>query len=124
MERRGQYIEELNYQLPKSGQHPFVQLMKRCLQNEPSDRPVADELVSSMEAIRHDAEGSYGEVTRTDAVRRVVTVRALRKREMERREKEDNLIRKDIEIQQLQQQNEQLQEELEHAQVCTFVKVS
>ena len=80
MERRGQYIEELNYLLPKCGQHPFVLLIKRCLCNEPSERPVADELVSTLEAIKIDAEGGCGEITRADAVRQVMTVRTLKKK--------------------------------------------
>ena len=120
MERRGQYIEELNHQLPKCGQHPFVQLMKRCLHNEPTDRPVADELVSTLEAIKIDAESCYGdsEVARADAVRKVVTVSALKKKERENRENEESLS---IQIQQLQQENERLHEELKHIQVCAFV---
>ena len=117
MERRGHYIEELNHQLPHGGQHPFVLLMKRCLHNEPTDRPVADELVSTLEAMKIDAEGSYGEVTRADAVRQVVTTRAFKEREKDSREKEDSLSRKNVEIQQLQQENERLQQELEHVQV-------
>ena len=44
-ERRGQYIEQLDYQLPRGGRHPFVQLVKRCLKNEPSDRPTAEEVI-------------------------------------------------------------------------------
>ena len=117
MERRGQYIEELNYLLPKCGQHPFVLLIKRCLCNEPSERPVADELVSTLEAIKIDAEGGCGEITRADAVRQVMTVRTLKKKERESREKEEGLSRRNIQIHQLQQENERLQGELEHMQV-------
>ena len=95
--------------------------MKRCLHNEPTDRPVTDELVSTLEVIKVDAEGSYGGVTRADAVRQVVTVRAFKKKERESREKEDSLSRKNIEIQQLQQENERLQQELDHVQVCAFI---
>jgi hypothetical protein len=89
--------------------------MKRCLDNEPTDRPVADELVSTLEAIKIDAEGCYGEIARADAVREVVTVRALKKQE---RENEESLSRTTVQIQQLQQENERLQEELDHIQVC------
>lgn len=121
MERRGQYIEELNHQLPKCGQHPFVLLMKRCLNNGPTDRPVADELVSTLEAIKIDAEGCCGEIARADAVRKVVTVRALKKKERESEENEESLSRTTVQIQQLQQENERLQEELDHIQVCHIV---
>ena len=117
MERRGQYIEQLDYQLPKGGQHPFAQLAKRCLQNEPSERPTADELMTALEEMRIDIEGPYRDVARADAVRQVVTVKALRKRETEMSEKTDNLARKEIEIQQLQQ-------ELEHAQAVSYTHLT
>ena len=74
VERRGQYIEQLDCQLPKSdpnGQHLFVQLVKRCLKNDPSDRPTAEEVISSLEEMKVDIEGPYGEVARADAVRQV-----------------------------------------------------
>ena len=116
MERRGQYIEQLDNQLPRpqGEQHPFVQLVRRCLQNEPSERPTSDELVTVLEEMRVNIEGPYGDVARADAVRQVVTVKALRKRETE---KADDLTRKEIEIQQLQQ-------ELEHAQVCKWLLIA
>ena len=113
VDRRGQYIQQLDYQLPRScgGQeHPFVQLVKRCLENEPSDRPSSEELVAVLEEMKVDIEGPYGDVSRIDAVREVVMKRALRKREVEGREKTAESAEKDVEIQQLQQ-------ELEHEQV-------
>ena len=73
-EQRGQYIKQLNYQLPRSRNklHPFVQLVKRCLKNEPSDRPTAEEVITSLGEMKADIEGPYGEVVRADAVRQVV----------------------------------------------------
>ena len=74
MQRRGQFIERLDCQLPKSdpnGQHPFVELVKRCLKNDPSDRPTAEEVIISLEEMKADIEGPYGEVARADAVRQV-----------------------------------------------------
>ena len=111
-ERRGQYIEQLDYQLPRSKDkyHPFVQLVKRCLKNEPSNRPTAEEIITSLEEMKADIEGPFGEVARIDAVRQVVMMKALKKRETEVREKIDESAAKDDEIHQLQQ-------ELGHEQV-------
>ena len=110
VERRRTYIDQLNYQLPKNGHHPFVQLVTRCLQNEPHQRPTAEELVTSLVEMKADTEGPYGEVAKADAVRQVVMMRALRKRDTEVREKSDESAAKNVEIQQLQQ-------DLEHEQV-------
>ena len=60
--------------------------------------------------MKADIEGPYGEIAKIDAVRQVVMMRALRKRDTEVREKSDESAAKDVEIQ-------QLQEELEHEQV-------
>ena len=73
-ERRGKYIEQLDCQLPRSGpnrQHPFVQLVKQCVKNEPSDRPTAEEVITLLEGMKANIEGPYGEVARADAVRQV-----------------------------------------------------
>ena len=79
--------------------------------------------MSTLEAIKIDAEGCYGdsEVARADAVRKVVTVRALKKKERESRENEESLSSKNVQILQLQQENERLQEKLERMQVCAIV---
>ena len=49
VERRGQYLEQLEKLLPDGVNHPLVQLVKQCLRNTPSQRPTAEELVSSLE---------------------------------------------------------------------------
>ena len=54
-------------------------------------------------------EGPYGEIAKLDAVRQVAMMRALRGKEEDVREKKDELAAKDGEIQQLQQQLEQAQ---------------
>lgn len=107
VERREEYIKQLDYELPKGGNHPLVLLAKRCLQNDPVKRPTADELVTTLDEMRIDLEGPYGDVTRADAVRQVIIVKALKKKETHER---DNLRTKDAEIQELQQ-------ELEHTKV-------
>ena len=110
VERRGQYIEQLGYQLPKGGQHPFVQLVKGCLQNEPSERPTSEQLVLSLSEMKGDIEGPCGEVSRADAVRQVMTMRAILRKEREVRRKDADLASKDEEVQHLRQ-------ELEHEHV-------
>ena len=117
VERRRQYIGQLESKLPSGDHHPFVQLVKRCLHNDPSERPTSEELITSLEEMKADIEGPYGEVTRADAVRQVVMMRVLRKRETEVREKTDESAAKDQEIHQLQQ-------ELEHEQVVMKINVS
>ena len=112
LERRGQYIEQLDYQLPiaRGGPHPFVQLVNKCLQNEPSNRPTSEELIASLEEMKTAIEGPCGDVARIDAVREVVVMKAILGREAVVREKTDEAAAKDEEIHQLQQ-------ELEHEQV-------
>ena len=80
------------------------------MKNNPSQRPTAEELVTSVVEMKADIEGPYGEVAKADAVRQVVMMRALRKRDTEVREKSDESAAKDVEI-------HRLQEELEHEQV-------
>ena len=116
VDRRGRFIEQLENKFPTGEQHPFVQLVKRCLHNDPSQRPTSEEIVASLEEMKADIEGPYGEVARIDAVRQVVMMRALRRREIEVREKTDESAAKDEEIHQLQQ-------ELEHEQVPTIIPV-
>ena len=115
VERRGQYLEQLEKMLPDGVNHPLVHLVKKCLRNTPSQRPTADELVSSLEEMEADIEGPYGDIARADAVRQVVMMRALRKRDTEVRGKTGESAAKDVEIHQLQQ-------ELEHEQVRVFVR--
>ena len=77
--------------------------MKRCLHNDPSERPTSEELVASLEEMKATIEGPYGDVARAAAVREVVTMRALRRREVEVREKTAESAGKDAEIQLLQE---------------------
>ena len=116
MERRQAYIEQLGDSFLKGERHPFVLLVKRCLSNEPSERPTAEELLTSLEGMKADIEGPYGDVARIDAVRQVVVLRALKKRDTEVKEKNNESTAKDEEIHQLQQ-------ELEHERVSVIIPV-
>ena len=90
--------------LPFGQQHPYVQLTKDCLHNAPSRRPTAEQLVATLEGMRADVEGPNGAVARADAVRQVVMMKAFMKKDVEMREKVNELAAKDQEIQTLQQQ--------------------
>ena len=109
-DRRELYLQRLERKLPDGREHPLVHLLKQCLKNNPSQRPTAEELVTSLVEMKADIEGPYGEIAKIDAVRQVVMMRALRKRDTEVREKSDESAAKDVEI-------HRLQEELEHEQV-------
>ena len=110
VDRRSVYFQRLERKLPDGGCHPLVQLLKQCLRNTPSNRPTVEQVVASLEEMKADIEGSYGDITRADAVREVVMKRALSKSNREAREKAAESAGKDVEIHQLQQ-------ELEHEQV-------
>ena len=97
VERRREYIQLLHGQLTE--QHPLVQLVHHCLQNNPTRRPSAEELLQQLEAVRAQIEGGpYGQFVSVN-MEKVRMVRTLRE--------------KDTEIEQLQQQMQQLEVEME-----------
>ena len=87
--------------MPGGNRHCLIQLIKGCLRNDPSQRPTAEQLVSSLEEVKVGVEGSYGGLAKVDAVRQVMTVKAIQQHQ---KENADEMIAKDEEIQQLQQQ--------------------
>ena len=105
------YVERLESLLPDGGHHPLVQLVKQCLKNTPSNRPAIEQVVASLEQMRAEIEGPFGDVVRIEAVRQVLVVRAVGRRETEMKQKTDELAEREVEMQHLQQ-------ELEHEQVC------
>ena len=109
-DRRQVYIDQLERKLPDGGHHPLVQLTKHCLKNTPSQRPTADEVLTSLDEMKAVIDGPCGDVSRADAVRQVVMMRAILRRETEVRRKTDESAAKDEEI-------HRLQLELEHEQV-------
>ena len=100
--RRGEYFDQLD-DLPFPGRvrRVLVQLIKDCLHNDPSQRPSAEQLVSSLEVIKADVEGSCGGLAKVDAVRQVLTMKEFQQC---KKESTDELTVKTKEIQQLQQQ--------------------
>ena len=116
VERRMRYIQQLENKFPSGDQHPLALLVKRCLHNDPSERPTSEEVVASVEEMKADIEGPYGQIAKADAVRQVVMMRALKSRETEVREKSDESAAKDEEIHQLQQ-------ELDHEQVVIILSI-
>ena len=79
--------------LPGGIRPAFVQLVKNCLHNSPSRRPIAEQLITSLEAMKGDIDGPYGELATVDAVRWVRMMKALK-------------AKKNVEIKQLQEQVE------------------
>lgn len=96
MQRRQQYFDQLegNIQLAQ-----LVQLIKTCLHNDPSQRPIAERLVTELERMKGDIEGPCGKLATVDAVRQVMTAMALKEKS---EEKLDELAVKEDEIQHLQ----------------------
>ena len=97
VERRGNYFDQLENLLPGGNRHCLLQLMKDCLHNVPSRRPTAEQLVTSLEEMKGEVEGAYGELATVDAVRQVRTMKTLKA-------KGDVLAEKDLEIQHLREQ--------------------
>ena len=103
VERRRDYFERLEGSM-LGRQHPCVQMTKQCLHNSPSRRPTSEQLVATLKGMKVDIEGSYGAVARADAVRQVVMMKTLREKEVETREKTNEVIAKEQVIQQLRHQ--------------------
>ena len=82
-------------------------MVKQCLRNSPERRPSTEQLVSDLQRVTGDIEGAYGELAKLDAVRQVVIMKALKGREAEIREKANEVLAKEEEIHQLQQQLEE-----------------
>ena len=102
VQRRQNYIEQLGNKFPSGEQHAFVQLIRRCLHNDNNLRPTSEQLLTSLETLRSDIEGPYGDVARADAVGQVVMIRALKKRDLELMAKSNESAIKDDEIHQMQ----------------------
>ena len=74
LERRTNYIQPLHRFLGE--QHPLSQLVYRCLQDDPAQRPSAEELLGRLEAVR--PQGAYGSVKMEIAKLQVAMMSVLR----------------------------------------------
>ena len=60
LERRGRYVELLESLI--NPLHPaLVQLVKQCLHNVPDQRPSTDELLATLQRMKVEVEGEYGD---------------------------------------------------------------
>ena len=98
-ERRGNYLDRLENLLPGGNRHSLLQLIKDCLRNAPSQRPIAEQLVTALEEMKAGDQGAYGELATIEAVRHLNMTKALKVNS-------NLLAAKDEEIQQLHQQLE------------------
>ena len=67
VQRRDEYIRLLHQQLGE--QHPLVLLVKQCLDDEPSERPSAQELLQQLEDMKGQIEDPYQHLTKLEAMR-------------------------------------------------------
>ena len=67
MQRREEYIKLLHHQLGE--QHPLVLLVKQCLDDDPSERPTAQELLQQLENVRAQIEDPYQHLNKLEAMR-------------------------------------------------------
>lgn len=96
VERRRQYIEQLEREFHNGENHPLSEMVKQCLRNDPSRRPATQQLVNILQGVRANIEGPYGSLARIDAIKQVVMMKEILAKETEA------LGAKDREIQQLQ----------------------
>ena len=67
MERREKYVDQLHQQLGE--QHPMVQLVKQCLENDPEDRPPASVILQRLEGMGIPDE--YQHLTKVEMMKRL-----------------------------------------------------
>ena len=91
VERCQEYFDLLQQNL-QGGRHPFVQFTKDCLHTLPSKRPTAEQLVTLLKEMEADIEGPYGKLARLDAIKQVTTMKLLKSKDVEIREKTNELI--------------------------------
>ena len=95
MQRREEYIKLLHHQLGE--QHPLVLLVKQCLDDDPSERPTAQELLQQLENVRAQIEAPYQHLNKLEAMRALREKdKALTEQDVELKVKDTALTEKDI----------------------------
>ena len=84
VERREEYISQLEQQLTGGRQHPLATLITQCLHDAPHRRPTTEGLVEQLRMVRATVDGPYcgGVVSKLD-VARVGMIRAVRSSELQ-----------------------------------------
>ena len=90
-ERRARYIEQLH-----EG-HPLIRLVRECLENDPSRRPSANQVLSQLEQLKNRIEDPYEHMTKIDMMG------ALREKDAALREKDIVLRERDSAIAELEE---------------------
>ena len=100
--RRGQYFEQLENLLPATTRvkRVLIELIKDCLHNSPLQRPTAEHLVTALDGMKSDMEGSYGDLATIDAVRQVKTMRAMKQNsdELSAKDEENHHLQRQLEV--------------------------
>ena len=111
VKRREQYFDEWERQLPGGKRHLLFQLTEECLHNDPMLRPSGEQLVLTLQQMKGDIDGCFTELAKMDAVKHIMTVKALNQ---SRQDHLEALTTKDSTIQQLKHQLEV------HAVACLY----
>jgi DNA repair protein RadC len=94
VQRREEYIKLLHQQLGE--QHPLVLLVKQCLNDAPSERPTAQELLQRLEDMKALIEDPYEHLTKLEAMRMLAEKdAALKEKDTALKEKDAALKEKD-----------------------------
>ena len=67
IERRGKYIDQLHQMFGEK--HHIAQLVKQCLDNDPSCRPSASAALQQLEGVRSEMKDPYQHFTKLDMIK-------------------------------------------------------
>ena len=67
VKRREKYFDQLYQQLGGEG-HPLAQLVKQCLNNFPSRRPSAEDVLAQLEGVRAQIQDPYEHMTKLEMI--------------------------------------------------------
>ena len=96
VQRREDYLSQLEQLLLGGSRHPMVALVRQCLHNAPDRRPTTDGLVEQLVGMRAAIEGPYGDMVAKLDVARVGMTRAMRSRETQVRELQQQVAQLEV----------------------------